>query len=403
MKSMLINYSFGGYKAFMNKYNFSMKANKRIKKIDSNVYVANNDLSLVKSSIIYGPNNTGKSTLIDSLRTFKSIFVKGHIENIANNPYFFNIFSEDEVKIAYFQVDFLYNQKTYTYGLELSSVGKIIDEYFYLGNRQILDRKGNNGLKATNEFSKMMKHLDDRLFIKMLPKAQKDYMAIVKDFFDKLIFVDDRGTDIDLTIQLLEDGSYNDELVKLLANLDVNISNIKLDESIDFDKLPSNTAIKKRAENFLQQFKLTTTYIVGGVKKEVPSVLFDSLGTKKMTVIAGYIIKALKENKILIFDELDNSLHTFITKTVINMFNDDNNVSAQLIATVHDLLLLDNKDALRKDQIWFTSLNEDKVVELYCLDDFKDNSSVDTRGTYLNKYLKGLFGALPYPDTSFIK
>ncbi len=403
MMFMLINYNFSGYKTFKNDYNFSMKANRRIKKTEANVYNVDNDLALVKSAIIYGPNNTGKSTFLESLRTFKDIFTKGDISIIENNPYFFNIFNENPVKTAYFEVEFLADKKNYTYGIEISSDVKILDEYLYVGNRQVLDRKGKNGYKATNELVKMMLHLEDKLFIKMLPKEQIEYMTIVKDFFNKLIFIDDGAASIDLTIQLLKEGEYNQQLVDILTNLDVNISNIMLDDNIDLEKLPSNTSIKKKAETFIQQFKLTTTYIVDGVQKEVPSILFDSLGTKKMTIIAGYIIKALRENKILIIDELDKSLHTFITKTVINMFNLDSNEKAQLIATVHDLLLLDNTDALRKDQIWFTALNDDKIVELFCLDDFKDNSGVDTRGTYLNKYLKGLFGALPYPDISFIK
>ena len=98
----------------------------------------------------------------------------------------------------------------------------------------------------------------------------------------------------------------------------------------------------------------------------------------------------------MIIDEIETSLHTLITKSLISYYNSHNNTSSQLIATSHDLLLLDDKYLLRKDQIWFVHKDENGNY-LYCLNDFKDNSETDPRGNVMKKYLKGLFGALPEP------
>ena len=46
----------------------------------------------------------------------------------------------------------------------------------------------------------------------------------------------------------------------------------------------------------------------------VPSMLYDSTGTKKMAALASYVIDALETGRILIVDELDNSLHFRLTR-----------------------------------------------------------------------------------------
>ena len=79
-----------------------------------------------------------------------------------------------------------------------------------------------------------------------------------------------------------------------------------------------------------------------GKKVSFPSILIDSLGTKKLIVYASYVLKALKEECILIVDELDSSWHTILTRNIYALFNSTSNTSSQLIASCHDLLLLDD-------------------------------------------------------------
>lgn len=67
-----------------------------------------------------------------------------------------------------------------------------------------------------------------------------------------------------------------------------------------------------------------------------------------------------------------------------------------MIVTSNNLLLLDDKYLLRKNQIWFVHKDENGNY-LYCLNDFKDNSDIDPRGNIMKKYLKGLYGALTEP------
>ena len=81
------------------------------------------------------------------------------------------------------------------------------------------------------------------------------------------------------------------------------------------------------------------------------------------------------------------------------MDNNELNKNAQLIATLHDISLLDCKKMFRKEQIWFTDKNEEQT-ELYSLKDFSyEQSGIRADTTDIqDRYSKGAFGAIPDPD-----
>jgi len=71
---------------------------------------------------------------------------------------------------------------------------------------------------------------------------------------------------------------------------------------------------------------------------------------------------------------------------------------AQLIFTVHDVTLLDCKRLFRKEQIWFVHKDEEQVY-LYSLADFTTaNTGIRDSTNLLDKYKKGVLGALPAPS-----
>lgn len=139
--------------------------------------------------------------------------------------------------------------------------------------------------------------------------------------------------------------------------------------------------------------KLSSTY--KGIK--VPSILYDSIGTKKITALTSYIIEAIEEGKILVVDELDSSLHFVLTRAIVSMFNNELNKNAQLIFAVHDINLMDCKKLFRKEQIWFVH-KDNTGVYVYSLADFKAKDGVRDTSDIIEKYKKGILGALPEPN-----
>jgi AAA15 family ATPase/GTPase len=130
----------------------------------------------------------------------------------------------------------------------------------------------------------------------------------------------------------------------------------------------------------------------------VPSLTFDSTGTKKIACLASYVIDALENGRILVVDELDNSLHFKLVRAIIAMFNNELNTKAQLICTVHDITLLDCQKLFRKEQIWFAHKDMENAY-LYSLSEFTaEKDGVRDTSDLVEKYKRGVFGALPEPD-----
>src|SRR5699024_2347686 len=77
----------------------------------------------------------------------------------------------------------------------------------------------------------------------------------------------------------------------------------------------------------------------------------EYLGTQKIFLIALVLLYARKygDNKTLIFDEFDDSLHVELSKNLVQIFNSSENMN-QIISTTHELQLLDQN--LRVDQIY---------------------------------------------------
>ncbi len=102
----------------------------------------------------------------------------------------------------------------------------------------------------------------------------------------------------------------------------------------------------------------------------------------------------IKNDKILLIDEIEKSLHTKIVEYIINLFHISN--SAQLIFTTHSTNLLD-LSKFRKDQIFFTNKKDDSSTDLYSLFDYKDfRETMDLE----KSYLQGRFDAIPYINNS---
>lgn len=120
----------------------------------------------------------------------------------------------------------------------------------------------------------------------------------------------------------------------------------------------------------------------------------ESDGTKKLFFMLLTILDILRNNKTLLVDEIEDSLHPKIVDYIIKLFNASD--SAQLIFSTHNTNLLDlNK--FRKDQIWFVNKTIDGYSDLYSLYDYSDfRDTMDLE----KAYLQGRFDSIPIIDDS---
>ena len=157
---MLLDFSVKNFKVFQNEIHFTMIGNKKIVN-DDNIWKTNN-MDIVKSSIIYGPNNTGKSTFIESVSALKEIINDGSVSNYTNkfaSEVIYNFFNKDK-KMDY-HISFISNNDIYDYTLFFELDKKVTKEMLKVNNKVIFD----NNATSDNEEIMSMINLQKKIFL----------------------------------------------------------------------------------------------------------------------------------------------------------------------------------------------------------------------------------------------
>lgn len=194
-------------------------------------------------------------------------------------------------------------------------------------------------------------------------------------------------SDYDLTLSLLnhfKDGSQHgwlDRVSQILCRFDTGIDHLEMKRRQDD---------QKEASLFLTAWHKTSTGM-----KALP-FHEESVGTQRLFALAYKMLDAFHYGTTMLIDELGSNIHPNITREIIKQFQSpkSNPERAQLIFTSHDNTL-QQRNLLRRDQIWFTAKRGDGSTELYPLTDFKPRNDLAIDKAYLD----GRFGAVPMlPD-----
>ena len=127
----------------------------------------------------------------------------------------------------------------------------------------------------------------------------------------------------------------------------------------------------------------------------------ESEGTITWFRLIGPALAALNTGQLLIFDEIDASLHPRLSARLLELFQDPvtNPHGAQLIFTTHDTSLL---GFLNRDEVWLTEKDDNGATTLTALADY--GSKRVRQSLNLEKaYLQGRFGAVPELDQIVLK
>ena len=372
--------------SFSDEIRFSTKADMRNKKFSSNVHTENN-FNILKTVGIYGPNNAGKTCLVKCIRSAKNILLNQKPRIMPN------IFQESticQLGITFleegreFSYDFWYDDKKEEYPYEkFAEITR--DQY---GNEKetvwlLKDIINGNCQYGDEDLLKMMPLISQsNLLFYLVDSSKFQQMAemkrIVTAFASRIDIVNMNNIPLKRTINLMKNqNDLQRKVVEFIKNSDlymddfeyVDMENIRVKMDSDEEK-PEEKALDI-PEQIMDQIRLVSVY--RGVA--VPSVLFDSTGTKKIAALASYIIEGIEQGRILVVDELDSSIHFKLTRAIVAMFNNELNTNAQMIFTVHDINLMDCKKMFRKEQIWFVHKN-DTGIYVYSLAEFTAQQGV---------------------------
>jgi AAA15 family ATPase/GTPase len=421
---MLVAFRVENFKSFKDVIEFSMEATKLKNIKESNTFDINN-ISLLTSSVIFGANASGKSSLLDAMSSMKKIINSSlninHSKRYTPQPFLLS--TETNKSATTFEIQFILKKVLYRYGFAINIDSTIEEEWLY--QKKLIFKARENKLFERNKQIIILGRLfrEGRLIIDKT-RENSLFLSVVAQFngeISKEIFewVSDFNIISNINSESFEhysfsklgDDHFREKIVRLIKSADIGIYDI-LKKEVSFDDLkkdsPNFSKLPDIILNDLVNEKISTIetfhirYKENNIFDKIKSfpLEFESDGTQKLLALSGPIIDTLERGGILIIDELDNSLHTELIESIIRLFNSKNQNmnNAQIIFTTHNTNLL-NQELFRRDQIWFTQKSITGESELYSLIEYgkgklKDNLSLE------NKYLEGEFGAIPHIGSS---
>lgn len=415
---MILNFSIENFRSIKDQINISFEATKQ-RELQDNYLNIPKIGSLLKSSVIYGANASGKSNMLIAFEAIKYLVLNSHTFPPGKpidpyEPFKLDVGSKKRpVKLA---LDFIaIDNLRYIYRLSFTKYRIEEEELYFYPKTQ----KSNLYIRRANKIKYGEYYKGERKSIekKLLPnqlflsKAILDNVEILKpvySFFDGKLMVFPFFRDYHESkfhqiyaerLADTEDKNFSNKFNRLICALDTGISKVESKE-IDWtnnklaDSIP--TEIKEKIKEDYK-FKIRTQHKVYDHQNEVGLVNFDkeeeSKGTQSLFVLAGIILDVLEDGTVLIVDEFEKNLHPHITRYLIQLFHNPiiNKQNAQLIFATHDITQLDN-EIFRRDQIWFAEKDEFGNSTVFSLSDIK---GVRNTTPYDKWYNTGQFGATP--------
>lgn len=436
---MLYRYSVENYKSFRDRVEISFfptstTSNRHVSGYTSNIPVLN-------SAIIYGANASGKSNLIKSLAFFKRIVVDNDSILISTNNHYL-LEKKYENKPSVFVIEAKIGKEILQYGLAVVlKEAKVVEEWLFSitenGETEIFSRSNgdtpdiNKKFVSTENKGRYKVYTNDlndhSLFLtEIATKKNIDsdslgkYILSMYKWFKNLrvVFPNTRYNIIEDIVS--DDKSVNEMYVKFFNNFGIDIAGVHtsnlekfpegfpqeliddIRKSLIVDSKKKAAFIRDTTQNidYLVRLNPQKEIVISDIrfehKKNGNSVDFrktdESDGTQRLFDLIPIFNDAIKNNRVVVIDEIDRSLHSSLTLDIFETFHmlRKKNGSCQLICTTHDTSLM-NLEYFRQEEIWFVE-KEDQVSSMFPLDKFllKDNIS-----NISSNYLLGKYGSLP--------
>ncbi len=422
---MILEFSLSNYRSIYKRQLFTMIASSARSKSENTfeIDLANgSSLRLIKAAGIYGANASGKSNIIRALFEIRKLIVESGELSIdkpipAYDPFLFNAQSINQP--VEFEIIFLSKDKNkYQYKISFNQNEIIEESLFHFPNKKSQEifirgqeKKDNDEnihiIKLGKNFNYKKYEIYKKVpLLSVFGKAENYHTNIspVYTYFNELeiwnvtesSWVRRLAEYIKEEIQKQENKSFVIQIEKLIKEADTQIQSLIIDynkqvKETETIAIYDNKTISRLKKNEILFGEHNVFKDQNIISKYALPFNSESWGTNKLFALGGLLVKAINMGGVIIFDELDSSLHPMLSSLLIRFFQKNHPLNAQLIFTSHETYLL-NKE-FRSDQIWFTQKNTFGETELFSAQDFE---GVREDIPFEKWYLGGKFGAIPY-------
>ena len=379
-------------------------------------YFSIRNYNLLRSTVIYGANASGKSNIVRAIAIMKNLVLNVYkiiqsTDKLPHEP--FRLSTQTQNSSTTFEIIFFKNNIKYRYGFEYDN-STVFSEWLFFDEKgkeaklffrdideddYVNREKFKEGYRFFDRKNKKINIAENQLFIWKCDQENGQISKSILDWFINLNILDGVTIKENITLQLIP--KFKAEILELIKRADIDIEDVSVEEEEieDINRLPF-----RLKDDISQKIKVSRILVNTKHKKfdEVGNIVGDeefdldeeSTGTRKLFSLAAPIIDTLQKGSVLVLDELEANLHPILTQYLIKLFNneDTNKNNAQIIFTTHDTNLL-KPYIFRRDQIWFTEKDNFSSTKLYSLIEFK---GIRAGEDFEKQYIQGKYGAIPY-------
>lgn len=432
---MLLRVILKNFLSFDDEVQFDMFPNMKRTTLADHIIMAGGKLPVLKMASIYGPNGAGKSNLVKALEFIRAFALdKNFASKIELDKFFYLLKADYAQSPISFAIEFEYQDRFFFYETEISRTfvnAERLSETFPMEQKAETIYERNNTEVSFAEDVKVDKAIEEATR-KMLEKNPLSSLLALNSEFP--IVPDDRCTCVaewfKNNLEIIGVYSYMPTLIEVLHKnkemmefakkivyaLEVGVNNISLTET-DFDQWAKNHVelantlprdidrIKSLSLN-ANNTPVLSINIEDGIRK-VYQLIFDNVGkngyvghldtsaqsdgTLRALTILPALFYATKMGKSVVVDEINCCLSPTMVKGIVEFFAKTNDANGQLIFTTHDEQLLDERDILRSDEIWFVDKREGASI-LYSYNDFKEHHTISPQ----RGYREGRYGVIRF-------
>ena len=432
---MLLEFKAANYKSFRDELDFFLIPAPKQKGLDYSILkeeIGSKTYKGLCSSVIYGPNASGKTNIIGAMDVCKLIILRGHIRNAdnqntanvaANALEFIPNNTNEENRPVKFSLKFIEKGILFEYHISLDVGGfleaeysrSIVSEILFINEKLVFSRNGDeleiDDLQVIAEY--LVKGFEDNnqdfhqgltilarsnlnreeLFLTNGFKAMfsAQIAHIITNWLDKKFTVIYRADSIRV-IRKSPDNKKKSKYIDKTMNDAARIFGI------------NSNALGYIADDENAEVKLYS--IFADQKAVVPAEVFESYGTIRFVNMFPLVVNALLSGGTLVVDEFDASIHPTALMSIVNMFhnNEINSRNAQLIFNTHNPIFL-NANLFRRDEIKFVERDDQTNISYhYSLSDFgtSGEKSVRKHADYMKNYFVSKYGAIKDIDFTSI-
>lgn len=425
---MIISFAVENWMSFRDRTTFSMVASRERQHGERLPKLAKYNTRILPLAAIYGGNASGKTNFFKALSFAKTLVVKGTQPDSHLAVDGFRLDDSSADRPCAFTFELLIDETIYEFAFSCTRkviVQETLAVISSTSERVLYSRQGNQihfdgSLKKDQFLQFAFKGTrENQLFLTNSVSQKVENFRSVYDWFKdtlELVAPDSRFEPFE---QFLDDGHpLYATMNQLLPQLDTGIAHLG-GEQIPLESTPLPDAMKTmlqeevkegmtirlmsdknerlvftRRDGQLISKKLVTFHPKLDGTEAKFEIRQESDGTQRVIDLLPAFLElaAPGSRKVFVIDEVDRSLHTLLTKRLIEAYlaSCSAQTRAQLLMTTHDLLLMD-QHLLRRDEMWIAERERTGQSTLTSFADYKDvRYDKDIRKSYLQGRLGGV-------------